>query len=137
MDTTTPRIKQTPQQRANTLDALNNLWPSVPPENVIRNLNAWRKDCTGQPPDCGTVACFGGWCAWWPAFRAQGVIAGGGGGPLLTDRSPSFYVSDHLFGAGLLFTRRGGMECDDPFDTDHECVTRRLQWLLENSEVEA
>ena len=57
-------IKVTQLQRDNALDALNNMWPSVPPENVVDRLCTWRLDEFGTQPDCGTAACFGGWCAW-------------------------------------------------------------------------
>ena len=128
-------IQVTQQQRDNALDALNNMWPSVPPENVYPGLNAWVRDA-GQP-NCGTVACFGGWCAWWPAFRDQGVVASASSGaPTILGRH--FGVASDLFGNYDLFHPRGEHEADMGFEgNDHELVTHRLKWLIENSEVVA
>ncbi len=127
-------IQVTRQQRDNALDALNNMWPSVPPENVAIQLRKWREDDTATMPDCGTVACFGGWCAWWPAFRAQGVVAVGPGAPSHFPSGDS--VAHVLFGDYRIFYRRYHHESDSMFKgTDHELVTRRLKWLIKNSEV--
>ena len=145
-------IEQTPRQRANTLEALNVMWPSVPPENVAERLAFYRdRQALGRrdsPPDCGTVACFGGWCAWWPTFRAQGVFAGDTGSPqtkqsIRTDRG-AFVVSEFLFGYSEMFTAAGFHPADPKRNwkgvmprgvSDHEIVTRRLKWVLENSRV--
>lgn len=138
-------IKQTKQQRANTIDALENMWPSVPPENVSPGLLRWRADSYGTrftpgKVNCGTVACFGGWCTHWPAFTAQGVL------PRDVDGSPMFdavRADRYLFGDDWIFYPRNDHPADpgyyelelDTRITDHELVTRRLKWLLENSEV--
>ena len=132
------KIKQTPQQRANTLEALNVMWPSVPPENVINRLTWWRGSfgdaiSPQKPPTCGTVACFGGWCAWWPSFNAQGVKVSRVGAPFVEDHLDA---DGFLFGDSSLFVSRGFYRSDRRFGgTDHQLVTHRLQWLLENSEV--
>jgi hypothetical protein len=122
----------TQQQRINLLEALNVMWPSVPQENVSYNLAAWRKDKGDHagtartlkiPPTCGTVACFGGWCAWWPAFREQGVSADSDGVPNVS--------SEELFGAPDLFTPHGNHPADIGFDgSDHELVSNRLRYVL-------
>ena len=36
------------------------------------NMGLWFAD-KGNPEDCGTAACFGGWCARDPEFRAAGM----------------------------------------------------------------
>jgi len=134
------KIQVTAQQRANALDALNNMWPSVPPENVKKHLSWWREDResnhTNTPPDCGAVACFGGWCAWWPAFRAQGVTSSSIGAPRL--KGSPFSVATVLFGDFTMFYPSGEHEGDGGpkyRGTDHELVTKRLNWLIQNSEV--
>lgn len=136
-------IKVTAQQRANLLDALNVMWPSVPKKNVYPNLDNWRVDRETTPPTCGTVACFGGWCAWWPAFKKQGVRVTDGGAPRLMGDGQSFdkpsRVSQRLFGDDGLFACRDYGHDADPDEmariSPHALVTRRLKWLLANSEV--
>jgi len=142
------KIQVTAQQRANALDALNNMWPSVPSKNVHKRLGWWRADTHrhGQvnvnvtsgntKPDCGTVCCFGGWCAWWPAFQAQGVYADKSGYPKIAgvDHNTDFV----LFGSGSMFSPRDYHDADEGFKgSDHKLVTRRLKWLIKNSEVVA
>lgn len=128
----------TQQQRDNLLEALNVMWPSVPPENVPAGLSVFRQDFDYGAPNCGTVACFGGWCAWWPSFRAQGVWAGDVGRPEMEAGFPGD-VSELLFGHAMMFKARGhaGMMDVGFRGTDHELVIHRLNWLLENSEVAA
>lgn len=128
-------IVVTAQQRANALEALNVMWPSVPPQNVYPELLGWRIDPWKRStrPNCRTLACFGGWCAWWPAFREQGVRARPVGTPYLVDDefSSGADVSLQLFGVGDLFRSRtegGGL-------SDHEVVTQRLGNLIANSRV--
>ncbi len=105
--------KFTPQQIENIREAIK-MWETVPPENVAPRLGFWRDGFgdphAGQkkPPTCGTVACFGGWLAWWPAFRAQGVEAWDGGAPYLTWASQpwAYMVSRELFGDDDMFDSR-------------------------------
>lgn len=126
-------IKVTQQQRDNALEALNVMWPSVPSKNVVRGLQTWREDDEGAAPDCGTVACFGGWCAWWPTFRRQGVRTNSYGAP--THRR-LLDVSEFLFGDGDLFNVRSFHRADWIFNgTDHALVSNRLRWLIKNSTV--
>jgi hypothetical protein len=129
------KIIQTPQQRANTLEALNVMWPSVPPANVYKALLDWRggTEPTFEPPTCGSVACFGGWCEWWPPFRKQLRLEPNHGGMGWREGRALF----HDIGTGFeIFDVRGGHPADFEFKgTDHELVTHRLQWLLDNSEV--
>lgn len=131
--------KITRQQHENLLDALLNMWPSVPPENVYPSLNDWRDTsdtCGNKKPSCQTVACFGGWCAWWPAFRRQGVRAMDCGAPVTPDGRTADGVSRLLFGCGDLFCCRGIHSSDGGFrGTDHELVTNRLKFVLRNCEV--
>lgn len=137
-------IRVTQQQRRNAMAARFQMWPSVPPENVIRNLSNWRADDSNFRPDCNTVACFGGWCAWWPFFREQGVRADAEGMPYIGEGEPDqhgTFVALHLFGHRALFLPRGDHPADPhPWDddrvTDHKLVTRRLDWLIANSEVD-
>lgn len=127
----------TQQQRDNLLEALNVMWPSVPKRNVARNLGYWRTGGETHPPDCHTIACFGGWCAWWPTFRAQGVCANWDGRPSLSGCDSANDVSRALFGYDYLFAPRG-VTLDvgsNPNGTDHALVTHRLRRLLEMSHV--
>lgn len=129
-------IEVTQQQRDNALDALHIMWPSVPPRNVYPRLTRWAKDTNGAP-SCGAVACFGGWCAWWPAFQAQGVRATPFGPRMDAGEEWGDAVAHFLFGDRRLFWPRGAAG-DIKFEgTDHELVTHRLQELIKNSEVAA
>ena len=122
------KIIQTPQQRANTLEALNVMWPGVDPAEVAPDLGRWR---------CGTTACFGGWCAVWPAFKDQGMSAGVDGTPMLNGEY-DICADGVLFGDASIWCSRGQHDADINFEhTDHEAVTHRLQWLLDNSEVQS
>lgn len=149
MKKTSRLIRVTAKQRTNALDALNNMWPSIPPENVAERLGTWRTGAgyalRDSPPTCNTIACFGGWCAWWPAFRAQGVFVSAEGAPTIVDnrrsafpvrRSP-VYVAQHLFGHQGMFHPRGFLPTDTPSRhvSDHETVRMRLLWLIANSTV--
>ena len=128
------KIQVTAQQRANALEARDVMWPSVPPENVDPKLHTWR--CQGKshtPPDCGTVACFGGWAEWWPEFRLRAGISPSRGDMGWGQVSELFGPYDE---ARNLLDERGGHPADWGFDgTDHELVTNRLNWLIANSEV--
>lgn len=131
-------IKVTAQQRKNALKARDVMWPSVPAENVTTRLRFWREDepTSRLKPTCGTHACFGGWCAWWPAFRKQGIRANVAGAPIHRDNH-LHSASEILFGHPNMFSRREyGPGNEHSFTgTDHELVTHRLNWLIENSEV--
>lgn len=138
----------TRRQRANLRSALR-MWATVPEENVLADLARWRGwPRAGEPerferPDCGTRACFGGWCAWWPEFRAQGVKTDSDGMPIIPHRDAGLSsVSTHLFGVSWLFFSR---TADSLFDrwiihefqklrgrriTDHELVELRLRLAL-------
>ena len=132
------KIQVTAQQRANALDARDNMWPSVPEANVMPELASWRRGSDrGVKPNCGTVACFGGWCAWWPAFRAQGVQVDSCTGQPYAIGGPTGSVSLDLFGHyGMFYVSGANADTDYGFQgTDHELVTHRLNWLIENSEV--
>ncbi len=141
------KIKVTQKQRDNLLEALHVMWPSVPEANVAEELADWREDHKNTAPDCNTVACFGGWCAWWPSFRAQGVRSGDAGYPTVFGSSSA---SDALFGFPALFAVKGcfvmlsltlapkynHLKYPSEHDlSDHAVVTQRLLWLFYNSEV--
>lgn len=131
-------IYVTQQQRDNAIEARDVMWPSVPPENVSPNLDCYRDDDNGTPPVCNTLACFGGWCAWWPSYQEQSVAAGKYGQPTMAGIAPPDAACKCLFGIHGLFDRRGYVGSDRGFlGTDHELVTHRLNWLIENSEVVA
>ncbi len=136
-------IEVTAQQRANAVEALTVMWPSVPEANVAPKLLEWRPsddalENRNSPPTCGTVACFGGWVECWPTFREQLELSG--------------YFNDWdelltLFGDGLeytseygfrydLFAIRGDHVADAHFTgSDHALVANRLRWLIANSFV--
>lgn len=135
------KIKVTAQQRANAVEALTVMWPSVPAANVAHKLSTWRayNEERNGPPTCGTHACFGGWCAWWPSFRTQGVTSDSTGAPVM-GRAIDGGVARKLFGAKFLFDYRSFLRAhradhNTELLTDHELVTHRLQWLIDNSEV--
>jgi hypothetical protein len=130
-------IFQTEQQRKNTLEALNVMWPSVPPENVYPALGDWREgNSKKRRPNCRTIACFGGWCAWWPHFKSQGIGPDEDGAPKTRAGGSEMEASQLLFGWEHAFRWSGGAEPDRNFrGTDHELVTHRLKWLLANSKV--
>lgn len=108
-------------------------------------------------PTCNTIACFGGWCPWWEPFAAQGVIVDPDSGvPDLVqevkDRIRAHYspfrhganalVALHLFGFPELFYAQGEfLDCSDIKGYNekncsaHAAVTRRLKWLIKNSQV--
>jgi hypothetical protein len=130
-------IKVTAQQRANAIEARDVMWPSVPESNVTSGLSLWRDDYRPmEPPTCGTVACFGGWCEWYPPFRMQ-----------LSVSSPKVASWDAIVGLygpsddpnidGLLDPR--GSHCADQGfrGSDHALVLRRINWLIKNSKVDA
>lgn len=137
-------IRVTRKQRENLLDAMNVMWPSVPEANVYPKLDYWRRivalsdkyQAPDSEPTCNTVACFGGWCTWWPAFQEQGIKVSPNGAPQTQEGDNFLLVSRLLFGHDRMFHPRGDHPADGPFmGTDHQLVTRRLRWLLRNSEV--
>lgn len=158
---TTKKFSVTAQQRRNLEEAFHVMWPSVPPKNVAPGLWAFRiPDDSGQCASfatCGTIACFGGWCPWWGPFAAQGVIVDPDSGvPGLVqdvkDRLRAHYspfrhltnslVALHLFGFPDLFFAQGEfLEFSGIKDYNkrncsaHAAVTRRLKWLIKNSQV--
>jgi hypothetical protein len=124
--------KFTPQQIDNIREAIK-MWETVPPENVYPELGDWRDGLAGglsRRPTCKTVACFGGWCAHWPKFRAQGLRADYWlGAPKLRNTKEPFEVADIIFGdAGLFNTRSSSERLSDA--TDHAIVMNRLKKLL-------
>lgn len=124
-------IQVTQQQRDNALYARDVMWPAIKPEQVIDELGRWR---------CGSQACFGGHYAANPHFMEQGVSPSPmGGAPRLSNGVNSYFeATDKTFGCVELVEPRGDMRCDCSFEgTDHELVTHRLNWLIENSEVVA
>lgn len=118
-------IKVTAQQRANAIEARDVMWPSVPAQNVAKNLADWREppDMEYEAPDCGSVACFGGWCQHWPSFKKQLPYEG---------VWPMYGSARELFGYSEMFRARQLHEKG----TDHEVVTARINWLIANSEVQ-
>ena len=124
-------IKITAQQRANQLEALNVMWPSVPAKNVYSNLTRWREqNYSIKKVDCDTLACFGGWCSLYPKFIAQGIYADDYGIPCMGDASGT-EVAGNFFGDGALFLPRSVYE----LGTDHQVVTTRLKKLIRYSVV--
>jgi hypothetical protein len=124
------RVQQTTRQRANTKYALEVMWPAIKPENVSGCLQMWRTVC-------GTAACFGGHCAVDPQFMKQGVYESGGV-PTHVDYDTPAAIAWMLFGDRNMFGPRGQfpyLREDALALTDHKLVTRRLEWLLDNSIV--
>lgn len=130
----------TQQQRDNALFARDVMWPSIPDENIIAKLSTWRRRRNNGDPndygfvvprkvDCKTVACFGGWIAANPYFKAQGVRADSEGAPVMGGRAS---VAQALFGdsaLGLFATNTTGTR------SDRDEVTRRLTALINSTVV--
>jgi len=131
--------KFTPKQIENIREAIK-MWETVPPENVAPGLRFWRhdgalRDSHKEAPNCGTVACFGGWCAWWPAFLAHGIEAWAGGIPRLGPLT-SVATSLELFGKADMFNARDFNSMDRGMParaTDHAIVMNRLKKLLKRA----
>jgi hypothetical protein len=116
-------MSKTEQQMQNLREALV-WWQTVPEANVYPGLLNWSKDDSTET-NCGTVACFGGWCARWPGLVAQGLNLQANGSP---DGS-----SYRLFGDTSIWCTRGHHFADTTFvGTDHALVTNRIRWALEN-----
>lgn len=98
-------------------------WKSVPPENVSPILADWVTRGDIRSPDCGTVACAGGWLSVMPEFQSLGVVAGEDGRPVLPGVSYLPDVERYLFGCAGIFAARTR---DLPELSDHEYVTRRF-----------
>ena len=137
-----PAIKVTQQQRDNQLSA-REMWLTVPEINVTPQLMRFREldprqteDNRHLAPDCGTVACFGGWCAWWPPFRAQGVYTDVEGIPRIKGR---WSVSEALFGIFVFGTRYKNLPSKPyppyPVESDWQIVMNRIDWMLANTWV--
>jgi hypothetical protein len=81
------------------------MWATIPKKNVY--LNAWQQAKIVDTPSCGTIACFGGWCALYPAFRAKGVYIDPLGGMPMLDKEDNTLVAEEvareLFGDYDLF----------------------------------
>ena len=137
------------RQRANALEALNVMWPSVPVDNVAPALRFWRDDhsCYGpngsphRGADCGTVACFGGWCALYPKFRDQGVTDSCSGAPMVVEGGRvvgAAAVAHFLFGDASLFEPINASGQHSPHTTragSHAIVTKRLKDLIARTKV--
>ena len=125
-------------QRKNLLEA-KEMWDSVPEKNVISGLKDFRAErrlvAMREAPTCNTLACFGGWCAWWPAFQAQGVIVSFSGGPHVRNHD---CTSTFLFGHPNLFARRGDYLIDrfTNDSSDWKIIMNRLNWVIKHSEVQ-
>lgn len=122
------KIQITHQQYQNVCEARHVMWPSIKPSKV--KLDGWHSDC-------GTFACFGGFCTTWPAFRHQGLDADSAGCPVIGNVFGKLYRGTHvavpLFGFRELFESRGDCISDQALDdkvSDYDMVTARLDWLL-------
>lgn len=147
------RYQITQRQMDNLHEALK-MWDTIPEQNVAYKLGYWRSGGPSLPPrytepTCGTVACFGGWCAWWPAFREQGVRANDSGAPqICNDKGTEvagYDVARVLFGHSTLFVPIGAFLMfdeddnviieDSEFENDHAVLRHRLEYVINNSEV--
>ena len=127
------KLSFTDQQIKNIEEAIV-MWATIPPENVYPGLDDWRdfsKEIHADKVTCNTIACFGGWCCHWPAFKAQGLKAERDGRPRLLDLSGSS-VADWLFGDIDMFLPRGCHPADKNslLVNDHTVVMNRLKTLL-------
>ena len=116
------KLEVTVLQRANILSA-KEMWLKIPKAKV--KLSQWRSDrkTEREAPTCKTIACFGGWCAYWPVFQAQGLKATNFGAPMFEGgRTYTDYlnVAKILFGAPKIFSIRGYHEADEGFGANEE-----------------
>ena len=136
-------ITITQLQRDNLLEA-KKMWLTVPEANVSYRLSAWRiSPDKNSAPDCNTISCFGGWCAWYPAFRDQGLKASIVGGPEFATRTSdviaSYDASYRLFGLYEMFVSRGavrnrGIFCSETeAGSDWQIVMNRIDSALANT----
>ena len=116
------------QQLKNTKIALRR-WMEVPPENVIPGLHKWTSEHY-KNPDCGTLACFGGWLSVMPEFVKMGVKRTVIGSPYMDKVYPMEYpysnarlLGKYLFGNSTIFNSRGRERTKI---TDHQAVQNRL-----------
>lgn len=100
---------------------------SLPDSAILPRLDDWANwEMRDEGPHaCGAAACFGGWVAVHPYFKALGVIRWRDGSPMLQGRCLS--VGETLFGVG-------GMFCGNYSHglSDREEIDRRLRYALDN-----
>ena len=141
-------IEVTQLQRDNAISA-KEMWLTVPEANVVPRLATWNyyhdaKIKRPKAPTCKTIACFGGWCAWWPAFQAQGIKADPVGMPVIHENEDQS-VCFTLFGVYRLFISRGRAEADESFKSrskqeyeeasDWKIIMNRIDYLIQNTVV--
>ena len=143
-------IEVTQLQRDNILSA-KAMWLKIPAKNVVPDLCTWRalsEKNKFKAPDCDTVACFGGWCAWNPEFIAQGIQTSAGGAPFFNDQKhlqQGEEVCYRLFGDVALFAARSTNPVDKSTArrnakaykamSDWQLVMNRIDHLIANSIV--
>lgn len=106
----------------------------IPDKHIVQDLWAWvlKLSASGviiEDPtphelgqfECGSAACFGGWCAIHPHFIAQGVRRGPDGAPYHQDMG----AADHLFGSSLFLSRKGWEK-----GSDKAIIMERLRMSL-------
>lgn len=121
------RAMKTEQQMQNLREALI-WWQTVPEANVSPNLSRYT-DGDHNRTDCGTVACFGGWCARWPGLVDQGLRLNAWGCP--AGNTPK--QAKKLFGDADIWSARWSHRADGFFEgSDHALVTNRIRWALEH-----
>lgn len=139
-------LRVTAQQRHNAKAALHDMWPSIPSKNI--SLRWYLTAGVPNEPSTDTVACFGTWCAMWPAFAAQGLRVAARpsvptlhGMPLLKGASSkrlswqsASRVCRMLFGCDDLFAPRACGDAEYGM-SDKRAVASRLRALLKNSTV--
>ena len=121
------------QQLANSKIALKR-WMEVPRKNVSPGLMHWT-DNTDKAPDCGTVACFGGWLAVMPEFVAMGVSRTRNGRPDGFGQANPAALSVLLFGKSM-FSMTSLEEDDEAKGNTHKVVQNRLKKNIKRLEVE-
>ena len=134
-------ILVTQQQRNNALEALHIMMPSIPEGDVVKNLEHWAYGDLAKGIGCGTLACFGGFCAAYLPFIEQGAYVDSYGVTRVLDEVSVGKVSDVLFGDRSMFSCRS----DSPLDfdnlgvsfkgTDHELICHRLRKLIKTSKI--
>jgi hypothetical protein len=109
------------------------MWKTIPDKNIYPGLAKWTQQ-KSKNPNCNTIACFGGWCAYMPEFKKLGLYFDVVGFPSIdlickTSKKPysiwGSSLSYFLFGSFSMFDSRE--DNLDKFVSDYETVKLRLE----------
>ena len=115
-----------PQQQLENSKIALRRWMEVPRKNVYPELQGWTNE-PQKSPDCGTLACFGGWVAVMPEFVAMGVRRDHAGRPVGLKTTTSDELAWLLFGDSNIFEVTSFTEDRETNYNDHKVVKNRLK----------